>query len=231
VIWVYSAGAQPDLEACASVIATRVAKTGARVLWFSKAVQTIYLERVLDKAYGGDYRSHPEYGKSFAYFGYVAGATATAFWSLSRDIPGILKDDWAGTPYDELEITQGIEDITDIDVWIISTSGSASIVYAKAVLLGMGVTSDECLLLGVMEFNQIEASAELWVSKAVDGFLAGSREASAYAELAGLEESEGAKMAKGYLNPIMMFGIVSITGVLLSNIWILYKKYGRKEET
>jgi hypothetical protein len=64
-----------------------------------------------------------EYGKDYVNLGFFAGAEA-AMAAFARDIPGLVKKDYYGTPIENLPVMSGLKDLRDIDLFICLWSGT-----------------------------------------------------------------------------------------------------------
>lgn len=64
-----------------------------------------------------------EYGKDYVNLGFFAGGEA-AMAAFAKDIPGLVKRDYFGTPIENLPIMSGLKSLTDIDLFICLWSGT-----------------------------------------------------------------------------------------------------------
>lgn len=64
-----------------------------------------------------------EYGKDYVNLGFFAGAEA-AMASFASDIPGLVKNDYYGTPMEQLPAMDGLNDLNDVDLFICLWTGT-----------------------------------------------------------------------------------------------------------
>jgi hypothetical protein len=64
-----------------------------------------------------------EYGKDFVFLGYVAGQE-TALAAIASNIRSAYSDDYYGTPIDDLELMQNVQNHADYDMVVTYTMGS-----------------------------------------------------------------------------------------------------------
>ncbi len=171
----YYADGAPDVEPQAVAILAHLLDKGVRVVAFSyKSHGPMIVDRLLEpyEAQG------MKYGTDFVNLGYLAGAE-TALATYSRDIKKAFPTDWRGQATESMSILQGITSVSDLDLYVFFTDGTADIwvrqisQYGTPMIAGLITVSAPAAepflhsnqIAGMMVGLRGAAEYELWMKK------------------------------------------------------------------
>jgi len=216
----FDAGALPELGPMLEATLKQLFASDKKFVIFSlwgggPAVSTIYLNKLKDLIES----SGKKYGEDYVLLPYIAGGE-TAAAALAKDFKNTVKNDYYGTPVDQIPLLKNLNTANDFALLITITAGTPGVEeYLRQWVSPFGIKFNVGAL-GVSAPNYMP----YYTSGQIYGMIQGLRGAAEYELLVG-----SPSIAVSSMDALSAGHIVTIVFILLGNAVFLLRKYSRKE--
>lgn len=160
------------------------------------------------------------YGVDYVFLGYYPGGE-TAIASMSTNIRGLVNVDYYGTPIDELPVMEGINSASDVELKIVTSSGSSNVeAFLRQWVQKAGqpivVIPTSMLVPGFMPYFPEQFLA----------IIGGSRLAAEYETILGISG-----IGKSVLEAVSMMCILLFFFAILGNVVEMAKKSSERKRS